>query len=553
MPPTTPPAVKTRFTNKVGDRVTVMTDGTKTRVPAVPQTDVPVAAIDSGTPKLSIPEITPPTITTPAVDPSLTPEALNAQTEAAQAVQAGAKVAEGEAAIRSANATLGTESAKRTELETKAGIPQAQDDLRRLSTGLAAATADLRQFDLDNVNTIENMRVGASRNDLTKRTFNAASAEAGVQMAVQRAGKVASIYTQQASIQVLQDNVKGATEAIDKALNSFYDPIRQELKMEEMFYQRNSQLFDSAQNRAADARLASIKQQRDEIDRAINLSDAAVSSGYASPADIEQMSALSGDPKAQADYARQVVARGAREEVALRNAAAARTAANADLQRRQLINELALAGDQAAIAELGYDPGAPVRDKAKAEADKILQNQIDSQNETIGRVEKMLAQTSAIDSVTGVIQNGFLTGLKGQTQTMKVGDQDIEVGTGTATLQGGLKGMQDKADFLGNINYILAGEGFKQFQKLSDMGVKLTPVSELEFNKVMQSASYLNSVAEIKDGQIVGFGNVSPDVVKAELKVMLNGMAKVRDEKAAIKSLGIETFIELQNLQAQPQ
>ncbi len=520
MPPTTPPAVKTRFTNKVGDKVTVMTDGTKTRVPAVPQTDVPVAAIDSGTPKLSIPEVTPPAITTPVVDPSLTPEALNAQTEAAQAVQAGAKVAEGEKAIRNANATLGTEAAKRTELEAQAGIPQANEDLRRLSTGLAAATADLRQFDLDNVNTIESMRVNASRNDLTKRTFNAASAEAGVQMAVQRAGKVASIYTQQASIQVLQDNVKGATEAIDKALNSFYDPIRQELKMEEMFYQRNSQLFDSAQNRAADARLASIKQQRDEIDRAIDSVDAAVTSGYASAADIEQMSGLSGDPKAQKQYAQKIIARGRAEKIAQERA----------LYRAQM-DKLTSESDGTAPTSEAYSIKSMKNEEMLRHLNILSQSQgtikllaSGGTAASIGQAIKAAGTGAAVAGPTGAAVGSVVPGA-GTVAGLAIGTVG---GFGTG-LAGSLYSQHlAKQDVLASVDFLLNSAAFQSIRDEKAAGVAFGALSNEERQAAARAANALIAATLIEDGISVGFRG-DPESIYKNIEVFQNAVKANQD------------------------
>lgn len=326
MPPTTPPKVKTRFTNTTGDKVTVMTDGTKTRVPAVtPNTSIPSVVAEGNTNPLNIPE--PKLDTVNASTAVTTADALTGsiqEQEAARAAQeaeaAKAKVDTSEATIRDTQAILGTESQKRTELENKAGIPGANKRLQELSTGLASATANLRQFDLDFTNQLEQTRVDMGNRDITKRTFNSASAEANVQKAVQRAGMVANVYAQQASIQILSDNVKAATESVDKALTSFYDPIRQEMEMEKMFFQRNANSFDNSQNRAASARLEVIKQQQNEIDRAIASVDAAVASGGATPDDITSMTDPNLTPVERNNIARGVIARTATEQYNLEKA-----------------------------------------------------------------------------------------------------------------------------------------------------------------------------------------------------------------------------------------
>jgi len=108
-----------------------------------------------------------------------------------------------------------------------------------------------------------------------------------------------------------------------------------------MFFQRNSQLFDSAQNREAGARLASIAQQQGEIDRAQDTVSAAVMSGYASAADIKQMTSLSGSPQEQRQYAQTIVAKGANDAMTLDRAYKNAQIANVydTIQSRQDANE----------------------------------------------------------------------------------------------------------------------------------------------------------------------------------------------------------------------
>jgi len=241
-----------------------------------------------------------------------------AQRREMDAQQAGQVVSESEQAIRQAVGILGTEHQARRQLEESSGMKQMKEQLSQLSNQLFQQTAALRQFDLDNVNTIEQMRVDASKRDITKRTFGAMSAEAGIQMAVQRAGMVAGLHATQASVHLTQGNVQLASEEIDKALQSVYEPKRQELQMEMMFFQRNAQLFDSAQNRAANARMEAIKQEQAEMDRAQDMVSNAVQNGYASTEEVQEMIALSGDPRAQRGLAQMVINRGAAQERGLR-------------------------------------------------------------------------------------------------------------------------------------------------------------------------------------------------------------------------------------------
>jgi hypothetical protein len=164
------------------------------------------------------------------------------------------------------------------------------------------------------------MEVEAGKRDITKRTFASMSREAQVKANVERANMVADIYATQATAQLLQGNIEQATKDIDKALNSAYEPIRQQLQMEMMFFQRNGQRLDAAQNREANARMEVIRQEQREIDRAISLADAAVMSGGATADDIQQLTDPNATPTQQANIAMGIIGRKAREEYNLEKA-----------------------------------------------------------------------------------------------------------------------------------------------------------------------------------------------------------------------------------------
>ena len=106
-------------------------------------------------------------------------------------------------------------------------------------------------------------------------------------------------------------------------------------------------------------------------------------------------------------------------------------------------------------------------------------------------------------------------------------------------------------EFLGLANNILLGEGFKHFTELSAAGVKLTPISNVELELIMASSGYLMSVAQKKDGKIVGF-NVSDKIVKEELAKIANGQQKIVNETTAMMKLGGDGYAELYQMYNQP-
>jgi hypothetical protein len=273
-----------------------------------------------------------------------------AQRREQDVAQAGAVVSESERRLREGMGILGTESATRTRMEEESGLNDAQKQLNQMSNQLFNQTAEIRQFDVDNTNTIEQMRVDASRRDITKRTFGAMSAEAGIQMAVQRANMVGELYATQSSVQLMQGNIELATKSIDKALQAMYEPVRQEMQLEMMFYQRNGQLFDAAQNRAANARMEAIKQEQATMDRAQDAVTRVTEMGYATPGEIQEMMKAE-TPFEQTKIAREIYARGAMQErqmdMALRQAQLAKIYSDLaprpqddDMERKLSINEL---------------------------------------------------------------------------------------------------------------------------------------------------------------------------------------------------------------------
>lgn len=557
MNPTTPKRTKA-YTTTAGERVTKFADGTETRVSANPAPTAPTAPANtpvdlaSGIPAtvatapastLQAPPIVPPAEVANETK-SFGQEYLNGLQADAQARldQAQAPITEGERSIREAMGMLNTEADTRTKLEQSRGVTGIEQQMRQAEQSIAQQIAAIDDFDDSTVFNTEEMRIDASKRDITKATFGAQSAEYNLQRAIERRGQAAQLRSTVAANAALQGNLELATEQVDKALKSIYDPIRQDLAMEQFFLTRNDKRFDAAQKEVSDLRLKTIDRQFAEIDRATSLVDGAVASGYASGDDIKQMTALSGNPQAQAQYALQVAGRGAREKVALERMAANASIAASATSRRANLMDLAIAGDTQAIAELGFDPGAPARNLAEFEEDKALTAQIDQQNDIVGRLEKALGMTSSINASTGFVQSGFLSGQANRTGLL---ERTPVIGKVVA----GARGVQEKTEFLSEMQYLLQGEGFQQFSKLKEQGVNLTPVSELEFEKIMQSANRLNTLAEVKDGKIVGFGNVNPKVIEQEINTMIAGAAKIRDEKAAIKNIGYETYLELQALQ----
>lgn len=281
---------------------------------------IPASVVSTETPSLTMPPAPVVPTDTGAVAEGQTlldQETARAELEAATV---GQTISQGEQALREQFGVLQGESDTRTQLEEKANIGQTSETLRRYQETLRRQMAQLDQFDVDNINTIEQMRVDASKRDLTKRTFGAMSAEANIQNAVKRANMVAQTRATIAAIDVTQGNLTAATEQVDKALNAIYEPVRQQMQMEMFFLERNDKRFDAAQKDLANARMMEIQREQAQIDRAIQYVDDAVMSGAATPEEIAQLVNAESTPEEKANLAQSIIGRRAQQEYNLERA-----------------------------------------------------------------------------------------------------------------------------------------------------------------------------------------------------------------------------------------
>lgn len=489
-------------------------------------------------------------------------DAFSAQ-EQAKAAQAGQQYSASEQRLREQFGILGTESGTRQQLEGQAGVEGFSQDLQKFQQQLRRQMADLDQFDVDNVNTVEQMRVDASKRDITKRTFNAMSAEAGIQNAVQRANKVAATRATIAAVDITQGNLTAATNQVDKALNAIYEPVRMGIQMESQFLQNNLSLFTTAQTNAANARMKVLDQELNEINRAVSLTDSAVMSGYASGDDVEQLMGLANNPQAQASYAQQIVARGAIQERMLSQAAQRATISASVTSRRKNLLELGLMGDPGAIAELGFDPGAALREEEaaleaeeKAIADIAVDKEIDRLDGVMGDIESIIGNRVGLTTSSGQFRNATLSGFIGG----QIMEQQAERGAvgkvvGTLPVVGNIvnsvAARQQKDDWLAQVGQVLTDQGFEALIDINER-VRLTPITEMEVSLAFKSASALQNAArfegEGENRRLVGFA-MTEDKVQENFTNMYLSTQKVQEEAKAIQQFGYDGYVRLQQLQ----
>ena len=181
--------------------------------------------------------------------------------------------------------------------------------------------------------------------------------------------------------------------------------------------------------------------------------------------------------------------------IALRSLAAQE--ANARVTQRKALLEMALAGDQSAVKQLGYDPNdIPLTEKQV----RAYEGQKATFERDLNIVNRTLANDIGIKSTAGLFKGSALSVIAGP------------MGAAYAT--------QKKNDFVADAQYILKNLTFGKIKELSDQGVKLTPISEKELKAMGEAADVLVAAANFDEsGNLVDF-KVSEDRVREHLKLI---------------------------------
>jgi hypothetical protein len=497
----TPPQEKAIQTSAGMETATQTVDRVKSALAnPVNASNVPMSLMSQPTPAVTLPQ-TPvvPTDKTVLSEGGQIMDGFAKQKEA-EAVQAGQKYSASEQKLREQFGILGTESQARTQLEDKAGVNAYSQDLTKFQESLRRQMADLDQFDLDNVNTIEVMRVDASKRDITKRTFSAMSAEANIQMAVQRAGKVASTRATIAAIDVTQGNLKGATEQVDKALKAVYDPIRLGIQMESQFLQNNMQLFTSAQSAAANARLKVMEQEVAEIDRIQRSVDDAISSGATTPNEMYMLASPDTTNDERLALSQLIKARGAKDM--------------RDLQMRSAQMDLAVKAEQ--LAKL-RQPVVATRDTSVIDVNGTKQL-VDTQT------GEVIASFGA-DVSTNEVQQARDANFINTIDALKT-HPGMSKAVGTTPLARWTPFKADVmtgqvSDFVGSIENVVKNLTLNTYAEAKEKGMTFGAMSEGEWEILGDSATKINSWRrERNDGSI--YYDTSEKNMKKELDTLSN-------------------------------
>jgi len=539
------------FTASTGESRNAQGQNINAPLPTAPVMDanIPVASMDNNNTGLQMPEMGDALEMNPAAPAIESGNAfLDAQTKAADAetAQLESRGSAQEQNIRQLFGILGTEGEARRGLEAEAGLPGLKDAQRQISSDIINQTNQLRQFDNSNVIANEQMRIDASKRDITKRTYGAMSAEANLQNAVKRSGIVASIYATQSAGMLLQGNIAQATELINSALESAYEPFRREMEMTKFFLERNDKQLTAAQSKQAGLELKQIDVAQREIQQANVDVTAAVATGYATPEEVKQMAELAGNPKKQTDLSRQILARSSRAQVARENAQVAASQSAASFSKRKDAFDLAERGDPEAIKFLGFDPRA---------TNMSLQDTFNYTNETaqfdriINNLDKALENDAALAASTGVSRSAFMSAIPraggpGILAGGVAGSVVPVVGTAIGSFAGFVAGTaagtvliaNQKKELLGALSSLSNTAAFEKLREFREAGISFGQLTEAERIAIGRSAADLFAVLEIADDGTVSGINTSQEDFTRLNKAYREETLRKKEQAAVIHS-----------------
>ena len=359
---------------------------------------------------------------------------------------------------------------------------------------------------------------------------------------------------------VLQGNIETASALVSQAVQTAYQD--RTLRNSNLINQINSLqgVVDGQTSQLLEADKRQYEEDQAVIQRVLGTVDAAMVSGFATEADIQKMTDPNVTDEQRLATAQGIVARGAREEVMLDRIAkkAQITSSNAStanslLGQKLKTFELALAGDPTAIEEVGFDPSAPIKAEEKVVQDMAASKEIERLQTSSDRISKAMANITGLKTASGEMQSPFITGLLGlEDTTTSAADFFTDPRnneTPTFGIGAGIQARRDKNIFLADMNQILTEEGFEALININER-VRLTPITEVEIGLAFDSSSALQSAAvrDPETNKLTGFSIPDNEVLK-HMTEMQMGVEAARDEQAAIKNLGWEAYVELQQLQ----
>lgn len=300
-----------------------------------------------------------------------------------------------------------------------------------------------------------------------------------------------------AEANVLQGNIETASTLINNAMQDYYSD--RTLKNQNMIQQLEyfSGIADAETKQLLDKEQRKYEEDQNNITRALNSVNAAVASGFASNKDVETMTSLAGDPKAQKEYADKIIANATRQEYNLKLSQLA--------QARQAAAQTAASEQEAQVKTSAVSTQAAV--------------------DTIGNIRN---NPLGIKAITGVglgrtslsagIESGGTQGFLGGTAAGALGGSVVP-GAGTVFggalggVAGGLVGTvlstvaaaSQRTNVASDLSYLVNEGTFAEMRRLKDTGVTFGQLTEQERIAIGRAADNLFSALDVApDGTVNG-------------------------------------------------
>lgn len=324
----------------------------------------------------------------------------------------------------------------------------------------------------------------------------------------------------QADLAVIQQSIQGrfdsAKTIADRAIKAEMEFEQKKLDLAELAYNRNKSLFDKSEQRLFETRQADRQRKLDQEEKNLkeisDLSIKALEDG--APSSI--VSAMRG-----AKTPEEAIRIGGRYIGALDRQ-------TKGLAARKALIDLAKDGDRDAITQLGYDPSIKPADISTRET---VANKA---QEDVSRLEGLLKNTAGLKVSSGLVRSPLLSAFN-------------PVG-GVARIP---FDISSKQKFVNDIDYITKNLTFERIKELSDQGVKLTPISNVDMQAIAQSSSILIPAIRREggdpNGKIVGIDLPEEEVTRI-ISDMLVRAKRVQNELNIKDAFNMEELNELNNL-----
>ena len=450
-----------------------------------------------------------------AVDSPVAVEVPQIETQSAEAkVQALTKVQE----------DMAKEAVEQSEMDAVLGEQRVRDrtDTEGVAEGFIAETQSLidKQIDPQTRRDIEALNIMIAQDQGEVQKLHDAIREGrGIQSSIAR-GQVArerallgiNIATNTAIKTAKEGSLEDAKEMAILGMQVKQQAQQNALENERVFLNRAYKQVDSARQKQADIRLKEIEKAEADLVAIQEIYGNAVLNG-ASKGTLKNISNAGSLNEARKLAGN--LAMSPQEKASL---------FSANLTNRGKLFELASAGDPMAIEQIGYDP-------REFSAEK---------QEEIERIEKSSKKaTEHLKKLDRLKKNE--AGLRGAVGATPFERSPI----GSAGMDGLTKGkfsteirFSDKADFLGDVEYILAN---LTIDALGQLEIPLTPVSDADMNKVGATSNVLEGLAirDEKTGKVVGIRG-SEEYVSLLIDEMITKYESVLDTAGMLQGLSTD-------------